>query len=83
MIVPKAPWSAVALATALSFGIQGASFAAALQGVSRTFMQSGEPRIMESALRITANGLRMTAWKRFSAASLAPPSPSLYAQEVP
>jgi len=43
MHVPKAPWSAVAPATALSLGIQG-SFAAALQGASRIFVQGGEPK---------------------------------------
>jgi hypothetical protein len=44
MHVPKAPWSAVAPATALSLGIQGGSLAAAVQGASRIFMQRGEPR---------------------------------------
>jgi hypothetical protein len=44
VVVPKAPWSAVALATAFSLGIQGGSFAAAVQGASRIFMQCGEPK---------------------------------------
>jgi predicted transcriptional regulator len=42
LIVPKAPWSAVAPATALSFGIHGGNSAAALQGASHIFMQRGE-----------------------------------------
>src|SRR5208282_6939242 len=40
--VPKAPWSAVAADTAFPLGIQGGSFAAAVQGASRIFMQRGE-----------------------------------------
>jgi hypothetical protein len=48
MVVPKAPWSAVSVsrrtATALSFGFQGGSFAAALRGASHIFVQSGEPK---------------------------------------
>jgi len=35
MIVPKAPWSAVASATAFSLGFQGGS---------RVFIHSGEPK---------------------------------------
>jgi hypothetical protein len=44
MIVPKAPWSAVASATAFSLGFQGGSFAAAVQGGLRVFIHSGEPK---------------------------------------
>jgi hypothetical protein len=44
MTVPKAPWSAVAPATAFSLGIQGGSSTAALQGAARIFMQRGEPK---------------------------------------
>jgi hypothetical protein len=44
MHVPKAPWSAVAPATAFPLGIQGGSEAAAVQGASRIFMQRGEPK---------------------------------------
>ena len=43
MVVPKAPWSAVAPATAFWLGFQGGSSAAALQGASRVFMGSGCP----------------------------------------
>jgi len=44
MVVPKAPWSAVASATAFSFEIEGGSLAAALHGASRIFIHSGEPK---------------------------------------
>jgi hypothetical protein len=44
MHVPKAPWSAVAPATAFPLGVQGGSFAAAVQGASRIFVQRGEPK---------------------------------------
>jgi hypothetical protein len=47
MVVPKAPWSAVASATAFSLAIQGGSFAAAVQSASRIFMQGGEPKDRE------------------------------------
>jgi len=41
--VPKAPWSAVAAATAFWLGFQGGSFAAALHGALRIFLISGSP----------------------------------------
>jgi len=40
MVLPEAPWSAVAAATAFSFEFHGGSFAAALQGAARIFMVS-------------------------------------------
>jgi hypothetical protein len=51
MVVPEAPWSAVASATAFSLGIHGASYAAAVQGASRIFMQGGEPEGHEVGAR--------------------------------
>jgi hypothetical protein len=51
MHVPKAPWSAVASATASSLAIQGGSFAAALQGASRIFMHRSEPKDHEVCAR--------------------------------
>jgi hypothetical protein len=44
MRISKASWSAVAPATAFTLGINGGSFAAAVQGASRIFMQRGELR---------------------------------------
>jgi hypothetical protein len=43
MIVPEAPLSAVAPATALSFVFQGGSSAVAPQGGSPIFMHIGDP----------------------------------------
>ena len=43
VLAPKAPWSAVALATAFCFGFHGGSFAAALQGASRREENSETP----------------------------------------
>jgi len=43
--VPKAPWSAVALATAVALGFHGGSLAAAVQGASRisSFLAARHP----------------------------------------